>query len=67
MTWNVRGWTSNKAIMRETFINELTPDIMCLSETHLTSEHTINLKNCTFLSHTTEKTHIKRHPRHLVE
>ena len=59
MSWNVRGWTSNNAIIREQFIYELNPDIMCISEAHLGGEDTINIENCTFYPHNRKITHKK--------
>ncbi len=49
MSWNVRGWTSNNAIIREQFIYKLNPDILCISETHLLGGNTIKIENYFYL------------------
>ncbi len=51
MSWNIRGWTVNNAIIRKTLIYEVNPDILWVQETHLTDGDTINIDKYNFYPH----------------
>ncbi len=59
MSWNVRGWTQNNEIIRKIFIEELQPDILCVSETHLKGNDTILIDNYKLCLHNRTVSHVK--------
>ena len=52
---NVNGWSANSLsenhIFRESCLNILNFDIICIAETHLLPEQEIDLMNCSFFGH----------------
>lgn len=58
MTWNINGWTPNNRILRETIIAHLKPDILCLCETHLEKEETIQLEGYHFVPFNRKLRHV---------
>ena len=57
MSWNVQSWTQSNRHVRETVLLQLDPDIICLSETHLRDNDTIELTGYTWLSHNRQSLH----------
>ena len=44
--WNINGWTQNNAIIRQTVIQNMKTDIVCVTETHCSN----NIDNQPFVS-----------------
>ena len=59
MTWNVNGWTEHNQIVRQSIIEHLCPDILCIGETHLEGTQTISIDNYEFIGHNRQHKHIK--------
>ena len=51
MTWNINGWTENNCILRENIISHLKPHILCIIETHLDRDRTIQVNGYQFIKH----------------
>ena len=53
--WNVNGWSANSVSenheFRQTCLNTLNLDIICIAETHLLPGQSIDLINCFFVGH----------------
>ena len=59
MTWNVNGWTEHNQIVRQSIIEHLCPDILCIGETHLEGTQTISIDNYECIGHNRQHKHIK--------
>ncbi len=57
MSWNVNSWMENNKILRERIINHLHPDILCLCETHLEGNETVNIDDYEFISNNRKVKH----------
>ena len=57
MTWNVNGWTTVKEALFTSIIETISPDICCITETHLTKD-SINVPNYTVLYHHRNMKHV---------
>ncbi len=58
MSWNVREWTRNNEIIIKIFIEEIQPDILCVSETHLKGNDTILIDNYKCFPHNRTVSHV---------
>ena len=51
VSWNINGWTNTNQDLRKAVINKLDPDIVCLVETHLSKEATIEIEGYKWFPH----------------
>ena len=51
VTWNVNGWTLTNSKIRESILKKINPDIICLTETHLTQGREIKLEGYHWYGH----------------
>ena len=60
--WNVNGWSANSLSenheLRQTCLNTLNLDIICIAETHLLPGQSIDLINCFFVGHNRKRLHL---------
>ncbi len=57
MRMNVHGWTYYNSIIGKTIINNMNPDILCISETHLQKEHTLRIDGYEYFPYNRTITH----------
>ena len=50
-TWNINGWTLTNYLLRTELRKSILPDVICLCETHLHSQTTINIDGYTSFLH----------------
>ena len=59
MTWNINGWTEANQLIRKTVIHLFNPDILCITETHLEKEQSIEVTGFKFIPHNRTIKHVK--------
>ncbi len=57
MSCTVCGWTDHNSIIRETIINDMNPDILCISETHFQKEQTLRMDGYEYFPYNRTITH----------
>ena len=55
---NVGGWTTNNGEIRKNLLKCIDSDIICINETHLQGDTTIDIEGFTFYGHNRHSTHI---------
>ncbi len=61
ISWNINGCTKENAHIRLTALSHLNADIICLGETHLKNENTVNIDNYVPYNHKRQSIHINAH------
>ena len=59
MTWNVNSWTQNNKTLRENIIVNMSCDIVCLNETHLSGNDIIDVSGYTWFGFNRQTRHVK--------
>ena len=59
MTWNVNSWTQNNKTLRENIIVNMSCDIVCLNETHLSGNDIIDVSGYTCFGFNRQTRHVK--------
>ena len=49
--WNINGWATNNAILRQRILQEAISDIFCLIKTHMENSQNLNCENYTVFQH----------------
>ena len=55
---NVGGWTENNSTLRTEILKHMDSDVICINETHLQGNATIELQNYTYYGFNRQLTHI---------
>jgi len=61
-SWNVNGWTGENSVLRESIINKLDLDVVCISETHLKNNEHIEFEGFTCFNNNRKLVH-RRAPK----
>ena len=59
VTWNVQSWTRRNCLLREKVLSNINPHFICLTETHLKTDESIDLHGYTWFSNNRTELHVR--------